>query len=72
MSDFVDLADAGRRLAHALANIRQDPVGHLTRRLGRGAFVLWAAEIPIPYDRINDTPPAAPSRAACASSSATS
>ena len=46
-------------LAHALANIRQDPVGHLTRRLGRGAFVLWAAEIPIPYDRINDTPPAA-------------
>ena len=46
-------------LAHALATIRQDPVGHLTRRLGRGAFVLWAAEIPIPYDRINDTPPAA-------------
>lgn len=43
-------------LAHALANIRADPVGHLTRRLGRGAFVLWAAEVPIPYDRINDTP----------------
>ena len=43
-------------LAHALANIRQDPVGHLTRRLTRGAFVLWAAEVPIPYDRINSTP----------------
>ncbi|MGE3492481.1 MAG: ArnT family glycosyltransferase [Vicinamibacterales bacterium] len=43
-------------LAHALANIRQDPIGHLQRRLGRGAFVLWAAEIPIPYGRINDTP----------------
>lgn len=44
-------------LAQALANIRQDPVGHLGRRLGRGAFVLWAAEVPIPYGRINDMPP---------------
>jgi len=44
-------------LAHALVHMRQDPAGHLVRRLGRGAFVLWAAEIPIPYGRINDTPP---------------
>ena len=44
-------------LAHAIANIRHDPVGHVTRRLTRGTFVLWAAEIPIPYDHINDTPP---------------
>ncbi len=43
-------------LAHALANIRQDPIGHVQRRLTRGAFVLWAAEVPIPYGRINRTP----------------
>lgn len=44
-------------LAHALANIQQDPIGHVQRRLTRGAFVLWAAEVPIPYGRINDMPP---------------
>lgn len=43
-------------LRHALANMRQDPVGHVMRRLTRGAFVLWAAEIPIRYSDINDTP----------------
>lgn len=43
-------------LKYALANMRQDPVGHVKRRLTRGAFSLWAAEVPIPYDRINSTP----------------
>lgn len=43
-------------LAAAMNNIRRDPVGHVRRRLTRGAFVLWAAEIPIRYTDINRTP----------------
>lgn len=43
-------------LSHALANIRRDPIGHLERRLTRGLFVLWAAEVPIRYSDINSTP----------------
>jgi len=41
---------------HAMANIRRDPVGHVKRRLTRGLFVLWAAEVPIRYADINSTP----------------
>ena len=33
-----------------------DPVAHLRRRLTRGLFVLWAAEIPYRYSEINDLP----------------
>ncbi len=40
----------------ALANMRQDPVGHAKRRLTRGLFVLWAAEIPVRYSDINSLP----------------
>jgi 4-amino-4-deoxy-L-arabinose transferase-like glycosyltransferase len=42
--------DAGWR------HIKEDPGGHITRRLTRGAFILWAAEIPIRYTLINSTP----------------
>lgn len=44
---------------HAMANITADPIGHARRRLTRGAFVLWAADIPVPYQRINSLPPLA-------------
>ena len=43
-------------LRHAIANMRADPLGHLQRRLTIGAFVLWAAEVPIRYDDINTIP----------------
>jgi 4-amino-4-deoxy-L-arabinose transferase-like glycosyltransferase len=43
-------------LAAAMDNIRRDPAGHLGRRLTRGLFVLWAADIPIRYTDINRTP----------------
>lgn len=43
-------------LAAALTNIRRDPIGHVQRRLTRGAFVLWAADIPIRHSDINSTP----------------
>ena len=43
-------------LRHALALMRDDPLGHLRRRLTRGAFLLWAAEVPIRYGDINATP----------------
>lgn len=43
-------------LRHALANMRQDPIGHLKRRLTVGAFVLWAAEVPVRYADINRLP----------------
>jgi 4-amino-4-deoxy-L-arabinose transferase-like glycosyltransferase len=36
-----------------IENMRQDPVGHVGRRLTRGLFVLWAAEIPVRYSDIN-------------------
>ena len=42
--------DAGMR------HIREDPIGHVVRRLTRGPFVLWAAEIPIRYTLINSLP----------------
>jgi 4-amino-4-deoxy-L-arabinose transferase-like glycosyltransferase len=40
----------------AIANMTADPVGHLRRRLTRGAFVLWAAEVPVRYGDINSLP----------------
>jgi hypothetical protein len=43
-------------LAAALRNIASDPLGHVRRRVTRGAFVLWAADIPIRYSQINRTP----------------
>jgi 4-amino-4-deoxy-L-arabinose transferase-like glycosyltransferase len=46
----------GEYQRHAMANIRRDPIGHVTRRLTRGLFVLWAAEVPIRYSDINSTP----------------
>jgi 4-amino-4-deoxy-L-arabinose transferase-like glycosyltransferase len=39
-----------------LDNIARDRMGHLLRRLTTGTFVLWAAEIPIRYTRINSMP----------------
>jgi 4-amino-4-deoxy-L-arabinose transferase-like glycosyltransferase len=41
----------------AIENIKRDPLGHLQRRLTRGLFVLWAADIPLRYSAINRTPP---------------
>ena len=46
----------GEYLRHAIANMRADPIGHLRRRLTIGAFVLWAAEVPIRYADINVMP----------------
>jgi len=43
-------------LRHAIANMQADPIGHLARRLTIGAFVLWAAEVPIRYADINTMP----------------
>ena len=43
-------------LRHAIANMQADPIGHLRRRLTIGAFVLWAAEVPIRYADINTMP----------------
>ena len=43
-------------LSHAVANMRQDPIGHIKRRLTVGAFVLWAADVPVRYGDINDLP----------------
>lgn len=40
----------------ALEHIREDPVGHVVRRVTRGAFVLWAAETPVRYSLVNDLP----------------
>ncbi len=37
-------------------NVRGDPIGHLERRLTRGLFTLWAAEIPIRYSDIDALP----------------
>jgi hypothetical protein len=41
---------------HAIANMRADPIGHVTRRLTVGAFVLWAADVPVKYADINGLP----------------
>lgn len=49
------VADA-EYLRHALDNMRADPIGHVRRRLTVGAFVLWAADVPIRYGDINDVP----------------
>jgi 4-amino-4-deoxy-L-arabinose transferase-like glycosyltransferase len=43
-------------LRAAVAHIEKDPLGHAMRRVTRGAFVLWAAEVPIRYTDINQTP----------------
>lgn len=43
-------------LRYALANMREDPIGHLQRRLTVGAFVLWAADVPVRYADINRLP----------------
>lgn len=43
-------------LRYALLHMKDDPVGHIRRRLTRGLFQLWAAEIPIRYSLINSTP----------------
>jgi len=43
-------------LRAGLANIAKNRVGHFVRRVTTGLFVLWAAEIPIRYSRINSTP----------------
>ena len=39
-------------------NIRRDSASHLTRRVARGLFVLWAGEIPFRYSEINALPSA--------------
>lgn len=44
-------------LESALAHIREDVTGWLTRRLVRGTFILWASDIPIRYTDINETNP---------------
>lgn len=49
------VADGAYRRA-ALEQITADPVGHVTRRLTRGLFILWAGEIPIRYRDINTVP----------------
>ena len=40
-----------------LDNIRNQTTGHLARRLARGVFILWAADIPFRYSTINQLPP---------------
>jgi len=42
-----------------LANSAHDRLAHLRRRLSRGLFVLWAADIPVRYTQINELPTAA-------------
>jgi 4-amino-4-deoxy-L-arabinose transferase-like glycosyltransferase len=46
-------------LSHAIANMRADPIAHLKRRFTIGAFVLWAADVPVRYGDINRLPPLA-------------
>ena len=43
-------------LRYAVANMREDPLGHLRRRLTTGLFVLWAADVPVRYGDINALP----------------
>jgi 4-amino-4-deoxy-L-arabinose transferase-like glycosyltransferase len=40
----------------AIRHIREDPVGHVVRRLTRGTFQLWAADVPIRHSQINQLP----------------
>jgi 4-amino-4-deoxy-L-arabinose transferase-like glycosyltransferase len=42
----------------AIDNLRRDPPSHLTKRLARGLFILWAGEIPFRYSEINSLSPA--------------
>jgi hypothetical protein len=44
-------------LAVGLENIRRDAGGFLKRRVLRGQFVLWAADIPVRYTAIDRLPP---------------
>ncbi len=41
----------------AIDNLHHDSLGHLTRRLARGVFILWAGEIPFRYNDIDRLPP---------------
>jgi 4-amino-4-deoxy-L-arabinose transferase-like glycosyltransferase len=40
----------------AVVHMRRDPVGHVWRRLSRGPFILWAADIPVRFSLINSLP----------------
>jgi hypothetical protein len=42
----------------ALENLRQDSFAHLSKRLARGVFILWAGEIPFRRSDIDRLPPA--------------
>lgn len=43
-------------MQQGIRNAMADPAGHVRRRLVRGLFVLWAAEIPYRYSEINSLP----------------
>src|SRR5688572_9967439 len=43
-------------LTAAIEHIRADPAGHVWRRLTRGPFLLWAADIPVRHTLINSLP----------------
>ena len=43
-------------LRRGLDNMRDDPAGHVWRRLTTGTMVLWAADLPVRYDDINNLP----------------
>jgi 4-amino-4-deoxy-L-arabinose transferase-like glycosyltransferase len=40
----------------AIDHVRNDPAGHVWRRLTRGPFLLWASDIPIRHTAINSLP----------------
>ena len=40
----------------AVRHIREDPIGHVIRRVTRGTFQLWAADVPIRHSQINQLP----------------
>lgn len=40
----------------AVRHMREDPIAHVRRRLTRGLFQLWAADVPIRYSHINQVP----------------
>ncbi len=41
----------------AMRHVREDPIGHIWRRVTRGPFLLWAADIPVRHSSINSLPP---------------
>jgi len=45
-------------LAAGLQNLKRDGLAHHVVRMARGAFILWAGEIPFRYSDINRLPPA--------------